>query len=152
MYELLCGRPPFGATSNMEKLFANILNQPINFPPSLSPEARLILENLLERDYTKRIGHGPKDGEEVMAHPFFAAINFTKLMKKELEPPFKPQVKTPTDVGNFDKEFTNLPPVLTPIMENEHFKTASDVKDIKLQDFSFVGDPSFLSKKTQQHE
>lgn len=44
MYELLVGRAPFGQAQNIEKLFSNILTQPINIPPELSPAARSLLK------------------------------------------------------------------------------------------------------------
>lgn len=51
MYEMLIGRPPFGPANNMEKLFFNILHQPINFTSStpISPVATSILQAVCER-------------------------------------------------------------------------------------------------------
>jgi serine/threonine protein kinase len=76
----------------MEKLFANILNQSISIPETLSHDARHILRSLLERDPTKRIGCGSADGEEIMKHPFFHSIDFEVLAKRKVNPPFKPLI------------------------------------------------------------
>ena len=60
MYELLVGRvfdliiftltdclqPPFGPATNMERLFNNILHQPILIPPQLSGDAQSILADV----------------------------------------------------------------------------------------------------------
>uniref|UniRef100_A0A3Q2DHE9 AGC-kinase C-terminal domain-containing protein n=2 Tax=Cyprinodon variegatus TaxID=28743 RepID=A0A3Q2DHE9_CYPVA len=35
-------------------------------------------------------------------------------MAKKLKPPFVPSIKEPTDVSNFDSDFTRLQPVLSP--------------------------------------
>lgn len=39
------------------------------------------------------------------AHPWFADIDWDKLINLELEPPFVPNVKSAEDVGNIDDEF-----------------------------------------------
>lgn len=48
--------------------------------------------------------------EEMKKHPFFQTINFPKLFKRELQPPFKPAVVQTDDVFYFDKEFTSKTP------------------------------------------
>ena len=47
-------------------------------------------------------------------HPWFGSIDFAKLDKMELEPPFKPKVKSAEDVGNFDTYFTSEKARLSP--------------------------------------
>ena len=47
---------------------------------------------LLCRDHTQRLGCGKDDGEEIIRHPFFAGIDFDKLLNKVYQPPFKPKV------------------------------------------------------------
>lgn len=135
-------QPPFGPTTNMEKLFQNIMNQPVSYPATLSESARSLLEGLLCRDCTKRLGCGPGDGDELRAHPFFAGIDFGKLESKGYQAPFKPQVIGATDVSNFDKEFTTLPAVLTPENGADGGATAM-TRDF--ENFTFVG-PSVLAR------
>lgn len=45
-----------------------------------------------------------------MKHAFFADINWTKLLKREIRPPFVPQLKNADDVEYFSKEFTDMEP------------------------------------------
>lgn len=97
MYEMLLGRPPFGPANNMEKLFYNILHQPIQFGNSLSERSLSILQRLLERDFTKRIGCTPTDGEEIMQHPFFVCVEWDKLARREIPAPFKPVIVSVND-------------------------------------------------------
>jgi len=85
-------KPPFGPTNNMEKLFHNIMHQPVYYPSFLSEQGKAVLEALLCRDPTQRLGCGKDGGEEVMRHPFFAGIDFEKLLNKTYQPPFKPKV------------------------------------------------------------
>ena len=76
----------------MEKLFHNIMHQPVYFPSFLSEQGKSVLEGLLCRDPVQRLGCGKDDGEEVMRHPFFAGIDFEKLLNRTYQPPFKPKV------------------------------------------------------------
>merc|ERR1711924_67787 len=66
----------------------------------------------LRRDIHRRLG---SDIDEVKAHRFFKNLNWDKLMKKEVTPPFMPAISTnEMDTMNFDKTFTKLAPELTP--------------------------------------
>jgi len=47
------------------------------------------------------------DAEELMRHPFFGDIEWDVLGRKLIAPPFKPKLKSETDVSYFDPEFTN---------------------------------------------
>ncbi len=46
---------------------------------------------MLERDPLKRLGSGVKDWEEIRAHEFFKDMDFEKLHRKEIKPPYKPK-------------------------------------------------------------
>ncbi|VDM72145.1 unnamed protein product, partial [Strongylus vulgaris] len=57
----------------------------------------------------------------VCQQPFFKPIDWEKLYRKEIEPPYKPSVQSETDTSYFDKviapvteEFTSAPVQLTP--------------------------------------
>ncbi|KAK2560460.1 Protein kinase C-like [Acropora cervicornis] len=60
------------------------------------------------------LGGGPDDAKEVMNHPFFLTVNWDDVYHKRIKPPFKPVVKSDTDVSNFDEDFTNEPVDLSP--------------------------------------
>ena len=84
-----------------------------------SIEAKSLLQGLLERDPLKRLGSSEDDSNELKRHPWFAKIDWDKLMKKQLEPPFKPVVSGPEDTRNIDKMFTNETPKETPATQNQ---------------------------------
>jgi len=42
------------------------------------------------------------DAAELKAHPFFHGIDWDALLRKEIPPPFKPVLKSESDVSNFD--------------------------------------------------
>lgn len=48
---------------------------------------------LLEKENTKRLGSlGCNSGDDVMAHDFFRGLEWARLERKDLEPPYKPKV------------------------------------------------------------
>jgi len=55
----------------------------------------------------KRLG---QDGgvDEVLAHPWFASLDKDKLLKKNIVPEFRPEIKDSTDTANFDAKFTSM--------------------------------------------
>ncbi|KAH1026767.1 RAC serine/threonine-protein kinase [Dendroctonus ponderosae] len=113
MYEMMCGRLPF-YNRDHDMLFTLILMSDVKFPRALSAEAKDLLSGLLIKDPIKRLGGGPDDAKQIMAHPFFGSINWTDLVLKKIPPPFKPHVTSDTDTRYFDQEFTGESVELTP--------------------------------------
>ena len=75
-------------------MYQKILHNPLVFGDDIGSQARSILTGLLTRDPTQRLG--VNGAEEIRKHPFFAKnIDFNKLLKKQIQPPFKPSVASP---------------------------------------------------------
>ena len=93
---------------------------------------------LLEKDATKRLGVKNGINGDVSDQPFFKGVNFDKLERKQMTPPFKPNLVRPKrkqisfgffytkllfcpfqlnakDVSYFDSAFTEDDPLLTPL-------------------------------------
>jgi serine/threonine protein kinase len=137
IYEMLTGWPPF-YDKNLRKMCEQILKSELHFPPTCgaSPEARDLIRGLLTRDPAQRLGCRAGGFGDIMGHPFFRGIDWEKLEKGEVEPPFKPRVASDTDIGNFDSTFTSEPATLTPPAPSELTEAAS--ADDEFSDFSFV--------------
>ncbi|KAL4095603.1 hypothetical protein PRIC1_008977 [Phytophthora ramorum] len=108
MYEMLTGWPPF-FDRNIEQMCTKIMKSPLKFPAhfGLSSEVKSLISALLERDPTYRIGSRPGAGvEDIKNHVFFSSIDWKLLEQRGVKPPFKPRVRSPTDIQNFDREFT----------------------------------------------
>ncbi|CAH2328716.1 kinase C eta type [Pelobates cultripes] len=117
LFEMLSGHAPFEA-ENEDDLFEAILNDEVNYPAWLSQDAVGILQAFMKKKPNKRLGSLALGGEKaILWHPFFKDINWDKLNKKEIEPPFRPRIKSREDVSNFDPEFVKEDAVLTPIDE-----------------------------------
>ncbi|KAK7603515.1 hypothetical protein V9T40_003514 [Parthenolecanium corni] len=115
LYEMLIGQSPFSG-SDEDQLFWSICHEQPQYPRYLSANAKAILVALLEKEATKRLGSlGCNSGDDVMAHDFFRGLDWPRLEKKEIEPPYKPRVFHPLDTHYFDRTFTKEKPRLTPI-------------------------------------
>lgn len=55
LYEMLYGLPPF-YSRNTAEMYDNILNKPLQLKPNITNSARHLLEGLLQKDRTKRLG------------------------------------------------------------------------------------------------
>ncbi|KAL3899141.1 MAG: hypothetical protein SGCHY_002257 [Lobulomycetales sp.] len=106
LFEMLTGLPPF-YDENTNDMYKKILSEPLVIPDEISQASRDLLTKLLDRNPEKRLG--ANGAEEIKKHPFFADIQWNKLMAKKYVPPFKPEVESATDTSNFDQEFTSEP-------------------------------------------
>ncbi|TFL01268.1 Pkinase-domain-containing protein [Pterulicium gracile] len=135
LYEMLFGLPPF-YDEITDKMYEKILHEPLTFGPEFSPDAQSILTGLLTRDPARRLGSGPNGAQDIKRHPFFHNhIDFAKLLKKEIQPPFKPSVDSPVDVSNFDTVFTAEAAVDSFVEGSELSQTMQD----RFSGFSYDG-------------
>lgn len=137
VYEMLTGWPPF-YDKNLRKMCESILRADLAFPPSCgaSPEARDLIRGLLTRDPSQRLGSRAGGVADIKSHPFFRGVDWDRMERAEVEPPFKPRVSSETDIANFDTTFTSEPATLTPPAPSELSEAAA--ADDEFSDFSFV--------------
>lgn len=106
VFEMCCGWSPFYA-EDTQQMYKNIAFGKVRFPrDTLSLEGRNFVKGLLNRNAKHRLGAND-DAEELKRHPFFNDVDWEALSKKVITPPFKPSLKSDTDVSYFDPEFTN---------------------------------------------
>ncbi|KAJ8326366.1 hypothetical protein BDV3_005907 [Batrachochytrium dendrobatidis] len=103
LYEMLSGLPPF-YDENTNIMYRKILQDELKFGDDMSPDAINLLSKLLNRDSAARLG--ANGAQEIKSHPFFAEVDWRKLMGRKYAPPFRPNVASATDTSNFDEEFT----------------------------------------------
>jgi p70 ribosomal S6 kinase len=114
-YDIMTGAPPF--TGNNRKIISDkVVRQKLTLKKYLTPDAKDILTKLLNKKPELRLGSGERDGDAVMSHRFFSKVDWTAVVERRLEPPFKPLLKTEDDFSMFDKEFTSKPPFDSPLV------------------------------------
>ncbi|XP_031800131.1 ribosomal protein S6 kinase alpha-4 [Sarcophilus harrisii] len=117
LFELLTGASPFtleGERNTQAEVSRRILKCTPPFPSRIGPVAQDLLKRLLEKDPKKRLGSGPQGAQEVKDHPFFQGLDWVALAARKVPAPFRPQIRSELDVGNFAEEFTRLEPVYSP--------------------------------------
>lgn len=113
LFEMLTGKPPF--TGNRQKIQQKIVKDKLKLPTFLSSEAHSLLKGLLQKDPTKRLGSGLKGSDEIKDHKWFRPINWKKLEAREIHPSFRPEIAGTHCVANFDKCWTDMSLVDSPI-------------------------------------
>ncbi|XP_060703531.1 ribosomal protein S6 kinase alpha-1 isoform X2 [Hemiscyllium ocellatum] len=113
MFEMLTGSLPFQGKDRKETMTL-ILKAKLGMPQFLSPEAQSLLRALFKRNPANRLGAGVDGVEEIKRQLFFTNIDWNKLYRRELKPPFKPAVARPDDTFYFDPEFTERTPKDSP--------------------------------------
>lgn len=114
MYEMLLGQSPFRGDDEDEIFDAILEDEPL-YPITMPRDAVSILQKLLTRDPTRRLGSGKSDAEEIKRHPFFKDVSFDDVLNKRIPPPYFPTINGSADTSNFDEEFTKEQPTLTPV-------------------------------------
>ncbi|XP_063782877.1 protein kinase C theta type isoform X2 [Pseudophryne corroboree] len=102
LYEMLIGQSPFRGLDE-EQLFHSIRMDDPFYPRFLNKEAKDILVMLFVREPERRLGVKGN----IRQHSFFLQIDWERMEKRGIDPPFKPKVKSASDCSNFDKEFLN---------------------------------------------
>uniref|UniRef100_A0A8C1SWE1 Protein kinase C n=1 Tax=Cyprinus carpio TaxID=7962 RepID=A0A8C1SWE1_CYPCA len=127
VYEMLSGHAPFEAETE-DELFECILKDEIIYSSWLSNEAEDILRGV---NPSCRLGCMDRDGgeEAITAHSFFTGLDWEKLNRREITPPFTPRIDSIEDVNNFDPDFTQEEPCLTPIEDSLFPFHQEDFKD-----------------------
>uniref|UniRef100_A0A4W5N0Z1 non-specific serine/threonine protein kinase n=1 Tax=Hucho hucho TaxID=62062 RepID=A0A4W5N0Z1_9TELE len=96
-----------------------------------------LLRKLLVKDPHKRLGSGPRRAEDIKTHAFFKV--WSDLAEKKVVSPFKPEIRSELDTGNFAEEFTGMNPLYSPA-------STPPSTDRLFQGYSFVA-PSILFNK-----
>ncbi|CAD8136150.1 unnamed protein product [Paramecium pentaurelia] len=96
-YELITGLPPY-YSRDTNQIFKSILSDPLSFPPNIgSPEARDLIRRLLNKNPEQRLGIRG-DADAILQHPLFASIDLRDVIRRKIDPPFKPNLTS----FNFD--------------------------------------------------
>lgn len=109
---MLVGTLPF-SSKDRKQTMALIMRAKLRMPEFLSPEAQSLLRALFKRNPLNRLGSGPTGSNEIKTHPFFTKIDWIKLFKREISPPFQPTVHA-DEAHYFDREFTSRTPKDSP--------------------------------------
>lgn len=140
LYEMVVGIPPF-YSQNVNEMYSKIQNAPLRFPSGVTPAFRSLVVGLLDRNPSTRLGSGDKGFDNIKQHAFFSKLDWDALMRKEIEPLYKPAATTGSDTSNFDPEFTTQPAVESVVPDSE-FDMAQKAD---FRNFTYMNNKDLLS-------
>lgn len=102
IYEFLVGQPPFW-DQNVMRLYEQIVEGRLRFPPNMPHAARNIITQLCETNVAQRLGYISGGAARVKAHPFFKEIDWDDLYYRRVKGPILPRVEHAADAANFEE-------------------------------------------------
>ena len=100
LYEMIIGNSPF-YDENPMMIYRKILKGEINFPSGFDSDAQNLINHLLVADVSKRYGNLKNGVKDITELRFFRGVNWDKILKKEIEAPYKPKITSNKDISNF---------------------------------------------------
>lgn len=103
LYEMLVGVTPF-FEKNMQQneLFKRIVLVKYRMSTELKDDEQDLIKKLLVRKQSARLGNLSRGHRDVKDHPWFNEMDFKKLLRKEVDGPWIPEINDPFDASNFD--------------------------------------------------
>jgi len=133
VYDMITGHPPFRARQR-NILQKEILKGDVKIPNYVSQSASSLIKALLNPIPEKRLGF--RGAHEIKSHEFFADIQWDKLERQEISPPFTPDVRDGLmDTTYFDKKLLKIQPGDSPL--DDCPLLGADF-DLQFSGFSFV--------------
>uniref|UniRef100_A0A3Q1HME8 G protein-coupled receptor kinase n=1 Tax=Anabas testudineus TaxID=64144 RepID=A0A3Q1HME8_ANATE len=113
LFKLLRGHSPFRQhkTKDKHEIDRMTLTMNVELPDSFTAELKDLLEGLLQRDVSKRLGCQGRGALEVKEHQFFKGIDWQQVYLQKYSPPLIPprgevNAADAFDIGSFDEEDT----------------------------------------------
>ncbi|KAK6868402.1 cAMP-dependent protein kinase type 2, partial [Candida tropicalis] len=103
IFEMLTGYTPFYDPTPM-KTYENILNGTITYPDYLPPDILDLLQKLIVKDLTQRLGNLQGGSNDVKNHPWFKEVIWERLLSRDIETPYEPPITSGVgDTSQFDR-------------------------------------------------
>ncbi|XP_046393783.1 cGMP-dependent protein kinase, isozyme 1 isoform X2 [Ischnura elegans] len=103
MHELLTGTPPFTASDPM-RTYNIILRgiDAVDFPRHMTRAAVSLVKRLCRDAPSERLGYQRGGIQDIKKHKWFQGFDWDGLRQRTLKAPIVQEVKSPTDISNFD--------------------------------------------------
>lgn len=121
IYEMLSGKHPY-RTKNGDKMamYQKIIDKPVKMRPEFSREAKSLINGLLAVKTHNRLGCSDLGFEEIKYHEFFRAIDWDKLEKGLIEPPFSQnELGTSAMYAHVSKDAGSVDDLMNEISDSE---------------------------------
>uniref|UniRef100_A0A1B6DGN0 cAMP-dependent protein kinase n=1 Tax=Clastoptera arizonana TaxID=38151 RepID=A0A1B6DGN0_9HEMI len=92
IYEMVFGQVPF-YDENISLVYNMIKNNSFYIPLKFSKELTNLLEKLLTKDPSKRLGNLKNGAKDVKEHQWFTGIDWKLILNRKIQAPFQPKVE-----------------------------------------------------------
>jgi len=103
IYEMLTGLPPF-YDEDVQKMYNLKMTAELTIPDYVEDKAKDIMRKFLDRNPASRM----QDPEAIKGHPYFKGIEWDKLFRREIPPPYIPAVSSKDSTKMIDRNFVNM--------------------------------------------
>ena len=103
IFEMLSGLPPFHEPDiSPVVLYEKIAQGPACIKwPAFNAHATDLILKFMERDPSKRFGNLAHGAGDVFAHPWFAEVDWKKLLNREITAPYLPKIANDGDASAY---------------------------------------------------
>jgi serine/threonine protein kinase len=97
VYEMMCTRTPFFHQKGRKAIFQGIIKADPQFPMHFSAASQDFISKLLNKDPNERLGMAGPGIADIQSHAWYSDLDWDLLYKKEIPPPWTPDVKNIMD-------------------------------------------------------
>jgi serine/threonine protein kinase len=153
IFEMLMGSTPFEAGSSRQQLYWNIAHAELRLPTSMDASCQDLLRGLLRRDPNLRLGSWSEVPYDIMHHPYFAAVDWDRLIAKDLGDGADGGLRVPwvpsPDASYVDREFAGVTRVDSLLKSKV---TAPSSLPEAFEQFTFMGDNVLTDEQVHEKD
>jgi serine/threonine protein kinase len=97
VYEMMCTRTPFFHQKGRKAIFQGIIKADPQFPMHFSAASQDFINKLLAKEPSERLGMLAGRAKDIQSHPWYSDLDWGELYKREITPPWQPDVKNVMD-------------------------------------------------------
>lgn len=111
IYELMSGHPPFEAPNPMQ-IYGKVMKgiHAVKFPSRCRGAVGVLVHQLLTREPTERLPMKAGGTTLLRQHAWYKDFDWDACFTLQMTPPYKPVVKSKTDIANFNARKEDMPP------------------------------------------
>jgi len=118
IYEMLAGHSPFREYSAMG-IYKKIIAGRVEYTRHFSAKVEDLISKLLKPDKAQRLGCLVAGVGGIKTHAWNEGMDFEKLLKREIQPPFVPAVKSLDDTSLYDSYPDSKEGIIKPIPQDK---------------------------------
>jgi len=110
IFELMSGHPPFESAYPMQ-IYSKVMKgiNKVPFPAKCQGDVEAVIKGLLKKEPSERLPMRPGGVQNLKDCKWYAEFNWKSMDNQTMEPPYKPVVKSKTDIANFSARKEDMP-------------------------------------------